>query len=141
MIVVDLTANDARLYCIGNDGLVADDQRPSIGRRRQRRQEQDLADRRAREMGIARELEQKTDAELIGSAPGFPGPHHEMEMQRRLKTSVTALTAEIVAFREASDAAAQKVSRLTRVLLGATVILVILTGVLVWLTAVLAARS
>ena len=62
-------------------------------------------------------------------------------MQRRLKTSVTVLAAEIVAFREASDAAAQKVSRLTRVLVGATVVLVILTGVLVWLTAVLAARS
>jgi hypothetical protein len=120
---------------------VTDDQRPSIVQRRQQKQQQDLAERRAREMGIARDLEKKTDAELIGSAPGFPGPHHEMEMQRRLKTSVAVLTAEIVAFRKASDAAARKVSRLTQVLVGATAVLVILTGVLVWLTAVLATRS
>ena len=100
-----------------------------------------MAERRARELGIARELGRKTDAELIGSAPGFPGPHSEMEMQRRLKASVTGLTAEIVGFRASSESAARKVSRLTWALVGATVVLVILTGVLVWLTAVLAGRN
>jgi hypothetical protein len=44
-----------------------------------------------------------SDAHLIASAPSFPGPHHETEMDRRLKDAVEKLTGEITAFRESSE--------------------------------------
>jgi hypothetical protein len=57
-----------------------------------------------------------------------------MEMTRRLKNSIEGLTAEITGFRTSSD-------RLATRLLWFTGALVILTVVLVTLTAVLIARS
>jgi hypothetical protein len=86
-------------------------------------------------------LESLGDGELIASAKGFPAPHEPVEMDRRLKEAVITLIAGLVAFRESSDVAAKKLSDLTRILLIATIVLVILTGAVTWLTAVLATRS
>jgi hypothetical protein len=61
-------------------------------------------------------------------------------MQRRLKDAVVALTAETIKARESSDAAARKLERLTRWLIGFTATLVILILAVVILTAVLAAE-
>ena len=83
-------------------------------------------------------LQSLTDEELVASAKGFPAPHEPMEMDRRLKEAVVTLTAELIAFRKSSDAAARKLSNSTRVLVAATVVLVLLTGAVTWLTAVLA---
>jgi hypothetical protein len=110
-----------------------------------------------------RQLGQLSDAELMAAAPGFTAaPNHQMEMQRRLRVAVEALTAEtiksresserlgrqldasiasltgeIVTFRESSDAAARKVATLTNWLIAFTAGLLVLTGVLVALTVVL----
>jgi hypothetical protein len=79
--------------------------------------------------------------ELTGRAPGFPGPHHEMELNRRLKTAIEKLTTELVTFRRSSDVAARKLSRLTNVLIDFTAALVALTVALVVLTIIVAAKG
>ena len=86
-------------------------------------------------------LESLSDGKLIASAQGFPAPLEPMEIGRRLKEAVVTVIAELIAFRKFSDAAAVKLSNLTKVLLAATVMLVILTGAVTWLTAVLASRG
>ena len=70
-----------------------------------------------------------------------PSNHFAMEMQRRLKDAVEALTAELVMFRESSDgaarhsgAAAGKLARLTWVIIVLTVAVAGLTAALVVLT-------
>jgi hypothetical protein len=72
----------------------------------------------------------------------------EMEMQRRLKDAVEALTGELVTSREAADKAARqadeaagKLTRLTGWLIGFTVAVVFLTVVLVFLTVRLLAKG
>jgi len=83
------------------------------------------------------------DNELLGLA-GRRTDIYEMEMQRRLKSAVLDLTAELVTFRESSEAAARKADeaagrlmRLTGWLIAFTVALVVLTVVVVVLTAYL----
>jgi hypothetical protein len=82
-----------------------------------------------------------SDEELVGRAPGSPGPHYEMEMNSQLKAATENLTAEPVTFRESSDMAAPKLWRLTNVLIGFTAALVALTAGLVILTIILAAKG
>ena len=66
----------------------------------------------------------------MASAPGFPGPNFELEMNRRLKEVIGQLTTELIAFRESSDRAARRLSRLTNVLIALTVVLVVLTVII-----------
>ncbi len=100
--------------------------------------EQERQDWQARQVDHAHELSKLSDEELIGRAPGFPGPHHEMEMNRRLKAAIEKLTTELVTFRKSSDVAARKLSRLTNVLISFTATLVALTVALVFLTIIIA---
>jgi hypothetical protein len=79
------------------------------------------------------ERERKSDQSLIIGAPTSDS-QLQMEMNRRLKDSVEALTAELVTFRKSSDKAAGKLARLTNVIIGLTGFLVVLTIVLVILT-------
>lgn len=79
----------------------------------------------------------------------------QVEMNRRLKDTTKANTAELVSFRKSADAAARRsedaaaragasaarLERLTRWLIAFTVGLVVLTVAVVALTAVLAARG
>jgi hypothetical protein len=108
--------------------------------RHQRSKELERQQWQARQVDHAQELRKLSDEELIGSAPGLPGPHHEMELNRRLKAAIGKLTVELVSFRESSDAAARKLWRLTNVLIGFTAALVALTVALVILTIILAAK-
>jgi hypothetical protein len=71
--------------------------------RQQEKQKRAEQARRAQNLETAQRLAKMSDADLIASAPGFPGPHHEMEMNRRLKDAVEKLTGEITAFRESSE--------------------------------------
>ncbi len=109
--------------------------------RHQRARAQELQETKIRQLQHAEQLSQLSDGRLIGQAPGFPGPHHETEMNRRLKGAIERLTGEFVSFRESSDAAAGKLSRLTNVLIGFTAVLVILTFGLVVLTILIAAEK
>jgi len=127
---------------------------------RRRRQQNEARERQAAQsVESARQLGALTDAELMATAPGFPGPRHEMEMQRRLKDAVEMLTDEIVTSRESSERqsgqlddslsrlAAEVITsressdRLAKRVVFATYVLVALTLVLVALTIVLAAKS
>lgn len=110
-------------------------------RRQHERSERDRKAWQEWHRGVVQDRQQVPDADLISSAPGFPGPQHEMEMQRRLKAAVVELTGELVKFREASDDAASRMERLTRWLVGFTIVLIILTIVVVALTAVLLATG
>lgn len=94
------------------------------------------------------EREQLSDRALIIQMPPEGSPKHEMEMQRRLKDAVEALTGELVTFRQSSEAAAEKadaaagkLTTLTGWLIGFTIELVILTVVVVILTARLLAKG
>lgn len=109
--------------------------------RHQRMKEQEWRQWQTRQVGHAQQLSQLRDEELIGRAPGFPGPHYEMEMSRRLKTAIENLTTELVTFRESSDKAARKLSRLTNILIAFTAVLVALTVALVVLTIMVAAKA
>lgn len=113
----------------------------------------------------ARRLQHLPDEVLISIAALPDSPRQEIEMQRRLKDSVEALTAETIAsresaerltgelntkigdltgelitFRTSSDEAARKLARLTTWLIVFTIVLVILT-VAVVLTAVLVPKG
>jgi hypothetical protein len=103
--------------------------------------EQERQNWHARQVDHARELSKSSDVELIGRAPDFPGPHHEMEMNRRLKAAIEKLTTELVTFRKSSDVAARKLSRLTNVLISFTAALVALTVALVVLTIIIARKG
>jgi hypothetical protein len=114
----------------------------------------------------ARAIENFTDKQLVGISARQDSSRYAIEMQRRLKDSVEALTAEtiesresaerltgqldasigtltaeLITFRTSSDAAAGKLERLTRWLIGFTIVLVVLTLAVVVLTAVLAAKG
>jgi len=88
-----------------------------------------------------RAIEHVPDEQLVGIAALPNSPRHEIEMQRRLKVAVEALTAELVSFRTSSDEAAGKLERLTKWLIGFTIVLVVLTLAVAGLTAVLAAKG
>jgi hypothetical protein len=106
---------------------MADNPLQGMAQRRQRAKRQELEESRTYQLDHAEQVSRLSDEELIGQAPGFPGPHHEMEMNRRLKVAIERLTGELVTFRKSADAAASKLSRLTNVLIGFTAVLVVLT--------------
>jgi uncharacterized Zn finger protein len=86
----------------------------------------------ARQQGVSnvRGLRGLTDDELIAQAPartGLSQPHHEMEMQRRLKDAIVELTTEARRSRRSSDRW--------------SLIIVVLTAVIVALTVVLALKA
>jgi hypothetical protein len=108
-------------------------------RHRQQKNERDRKAWENQHRAVVEDRQHIPDAELIASAPGIPGPQHEME--RRLKAAVVELTGELVNFRETSDGAATRMERLTRWLIGFTVALTALTVVIVVLTAVLLAKG
>jgi hypothetical protein len=110
-------------------------------RRRQRAKKLELQQWQAQQANHAQELRKLSDEELVGRAPGFPGPHYEMEMNRRLKEATEKLAGELVAFRQSSDVAARKLWRLTNVLVSFTAALVALTVALVILTIILATKG
>lgn len=82
--------------------MTADERRLTYTERQQQKQIQAEQARRAQYRETAQRLAEMSDEDLIASAPGFPGPHHEMEMQRRLRNSVERLTAELVTSRAAA---------------------------------------
>lgn len=116
------------------------DGRPS----RAERQAHDVRNRLAQQAAEIRELARLSDDELIARAPAnksLSPPLPQMEMSRRLKGAVEALTAELIMFRKSadgaarqSDAAAGKLARLTWVIIVLTVAVVGLTAALVVLT-------
>ena len=70
----------------------------------------------------ARGVQALTDDELIAQAPArtsFSHPRHEMEMQRRLKDSIEALTKETAKARRWSLGESAVIATLTVVLVGA----------------------
>jgi hypothetical protein len=108
------------------------------------RQAQEIRNRLEQRADEVRELARLSDDKLITQTPAntsLSRPLPQMEMSRRLKDSVEALTAELVMFRESSDRAAQqsdaaagKLARLTWVIIVLTVAVVGLTAALVILT-------
>jgi hypothetical protein len=52
---------------------------------------------RATNVDGVRRLSDLSDVELIATDPSIPGAKHQMEMQRRLKAAVEALTVETIA--------------------------------------------
>ena len=113
-------------------------------RSRAERQAEEIRNRQAQQAAEIRELARLSDDELIAQTPvqtSFSRPLPQMEMSRRLKNAVEALTAELVMFRESSDSAARqsdaaagKLARLTWVLIVLTVAVTGLTAALVVLT-------
>jgi hypothetical protein len=98
------------------------------------RQAQEIRNRLAQQAEEIRELARLSDDELIAQTPAntsLSRPLPQMEMSRRLKDAVEALTAELVMFRESSDAAAGKLARLTWVIIVLTVAVAGLTAALV----------
>ena len=113
-------------------------------RSRAERQAEEIRNRQAQQAAEIRELARLSDDELIAQTPvqtSFSRPLPQVEMSRRLKNAVEALTAELVMFRESSDSAARqsdaaagKLARLTWVLIVLTVAVTGLTAALVVLT-------
>ena len=132
-------------------------------------EERALVDARELMLFVARyrrDVGGRTDEELIAEARPSPEIRHQLELTRRLIESdknlqselarsresaeqlttdlsnkMTGLTGELVKFRTSSDKLAGLVLRWTRVLAGLTVVLLLGTGVLIWLTVVLVQRT
>jgi hypothetical protein len=113
-----------------------------------------------------RDVGNRTDEELIAEARPSPEIRHQLELTRRLiesnknlqselatsresserlttalSSQITGLTGELVKFRDSSDTLAGRVLWWTRILAGLTVVLLLGTGVLIWLTVVLVQRT
>jgi hypothetical protein len=111
---------------------------------RAERQALEIRNRLAEQAEEVRELARLSDDELIAKTPAntsLSRPLPQMEMSRRLKDAVEALTSQLVMFRESSDgaarqsaAAAGKLARLTWVIIVLTVAVAGLTAALVVLT-------
>jgi hypothetical protein len=110
-------------------------------RRQHERSERDRKAWQEWHRGVVQDRQQIPDADLIASAPGIPGPQHEMEMQRRLKAAVIELTGELIKFQGTSRETASRLERLTRWLVGFTAVLAVLTVAVVVLTALLLAKG
>jgi hypothetical protein len=70
-----------------------------------------------------RRLSDLSDEELIAADPTIPGTRHQMEMQRRLKVAIQALTAETVTARKSANRGALIIVALTAALVALTVVL------------------
>jgi hypothetical protein len=89
---------------------------------------------RAQNVDNVNRLAGLSDAELIATNPGRANPTHEMELTRRLREAISDLTAETIEARRSAD-------RQSGRLVGVTVAIAVMTGVLLALTVVLAVRS
>jgi hypothetical protein len=72
-----------------------------------------------------RQLADISDEELIATDHSIPSSRNQMEMQRRLKVAIEALTAETVLGRKAANRAAVMIVGLTAVLVALTVVLAV----------------
>ena len=72
-----------------------------------------------------RGLSDLSDVELIATDPSIPGAKHQMEMQRRLKVAIEALTAETILGRKVATWVAVIIAALTAVLVALTVVLAV----------------
>jgi hypothetical protein len=63
------------------------------GQRNRRKNEEFRQDMAAMNLDSIRKLSELPDDELIAADPRVPGTTHEMEMQRRFKVAIQALTA------------------------------------------------
>ena len=70
-------------------------------------------------------LSSLSDVELIATDPSIPGAKHQMEMQRRLKVAIEALTAETVVGRKVATWVAVIIAALTAVLVALTIVLAV----------------
>ncbi len=80
---------------------------------------------RARNVDSIRGLSDLSDVELIATDPSIPGAKHQMEMQRRLKVAMEALTAETVRGRKVSTWLATIIAALTAVGVALTIVLAV----------------
>jgi hypothetical protein len=94
-------------------------------RARDAKNEQWRRDVQAMHVDGVRQLADLSDAELIANDPNIPGARHQMEMQRRLKVAIEALTVETVLGRKAANRAAVMIVGLTAVLVALTVVLAV----------------
>jgi hypothetical protein len=72
-----------------------------------------------------RGLSELSDVELIATDPSIPGAKRQMEMQRRLKAAIDALTVETVRGRKVSTWLAVIIAALTAVGVALTVVLAV----------------
>jgi hypothetical protein len=75
-------------------------------------------------------IEQKSDRELVRSAD----PYSNMEMFRRLKTSISEQTASLLASQKTTNDLTASIKTLTVVLVVLTVLIALLTVIMVWPT-------
>ena len=80
---------------------------------------------RARDVDGVRQMADLSDAELIATDYSIPSVRNQMEMQRRLKVAIEALTVETVLGRKAANRAAVMIVGLTAVLVALTVVLAV----------------
>jgi hypothetical protein len=100
------------------------------GRAVEQKNAREAAAARQRAVSGVRSLRDLTDDELIAQAPArtsLSQPHHEMEMQRRLKDSIEALTAETKLARRSATRWSLAIAALTAVILALTVVLALKT--------------
>lgn len=94
-------------------------------RARNAKNEQFRRDVQAMNVDGVRHMANLSDAELIATDPSMPSARNRMEMQRRLKVAIEALTAETTRGRKAANRAAVMIVALTAVLVALTVVLAV----------------
>jgi len=94
-------------------------------RARKAKNEQFRRDVQAMNVDGVRQLADVSDIELIATDTSIPSARNQMEMQRRLKVAIEALTAETILGRKAANRAAVMIVGLTAVLVALTVVLAV----------------
>jgi len=94
-------------------------------RARHAKNEQWRRDVQAMNVDGVRQLADLSDAELIATDPSIPSTRNQMEMQRRLKVAIEALTAETVLGRKVATWLAVIIAALTAALVALTVVLAV----------------
>jgi hypothetical protein len=95
--------------------------------RRAQRSKNEEFQRAVRAMNVAgvRQLANISDAELIATDPSIPSARNQMEIQRRLKVAIEALTAETILGRKVATWVAAIIAALTAVLVALTIVLAV----------------
>ena len=94
-------------------------------RARRAKNEQWRRDVHAMDVNGVRQMANLSDAELIATDLSIPSARNQMEMQRRLKVAIEALTAETVLARKVATWIAAIIAALTAVLVALTVVLAV----------------
>ena len=94
-------------------------------RARQVKNEQWRRDVQAMNVDGVRQLADISDEELIATDHSIPSARNQLEMQRRLKVAIEALTAETVLGRKVATWVAVVIAALTAVLVALTVVLAV----------------